>query len=85
MDMDDARIWAECWKVDEVIEAIDYHKAGITRERWIVIEGTLMKLAPNAYRGVGVMMIDIWEQLTPGMREEIYRAYLADYWPKDLK
>lgn len=84
LDMKDAKIWAEVWKVDEVIEAVEYSKAGISDARWHEIERTLLDLAPTAYCGLGVMLISIWKRIPEDMRRDMYRAYLADHWPKGM-
>jgi hypothetical protein len=78
-----AREWAECWKVDEAIEAIEYTKAvpEITRFRWAQVTGQLLILAPNAYVSVGVQLSAIWDQLPEDVRWDLYRAWEADYWP----
>lgn len=72
----------EGWKVDDVIEAVEYTKAGISGERWHAIERALLDLAPGAYREPGVTLEEIWPKLDDTMRRDIYNAYVADYWPK---
>lgn len=77
-------VFIDTWCVDEVIEAVEYSKAGISTERWREIELALLRLAPRAYQKQ-VTLRDIWPNLDDTMRKDIYRGYMADYWPGELQ
>jgi hypothetical protein len=75
------REFLELWHVDEVIEAVEYSKAGITDARWHAIENELLRLAPRAYCEP-IALETIWAFLEPSMQHDIFTAYRADYWPE---